>query len=372
MRMQSFLVCDHELIGGKVRQALLREGLDCPASNVVRFDLAGQRPAAAPPELVVIVLSPDPQRAMAVLTRLRSQSQAHIMAIGQTLTPQLILQALRGGADDYVDEVDLDAELTTALRRWQDQRTVQGPVGRTVAVVAPSGGSGSSTLTASIATVLASTHQTVALLDLKLEQGDQAALFDLKPTYTLADICQNIARMDRSLFERSLVRHASGVHLLAPPRLLPDLAHVTAEGVQQVLALARTVFPYVVVDLHPLFPDVQAPIVQQADTILLVLRLDFVSLRNARRCLERLERMGVDKNRVRLVANRHGQPGEVLAARAEEALGVKIAHYVPDDPKTVNRANNNGVPVVLEAPSAKISKSIAALAASLNGRASTP
>jgi pilus assembly protein CpaE len=370
--MQCFLVCDNDVISGTLRQALLREGLDCPASNVVRFDLAAHRAAAVPPELVVVVLSPDPQRALAVLTKLRGQSQAHIMAVGQTLAPQLILQALRGGADDYVDEVDLESELTTALRRWQDQRSVQGPAGRTIAVLAPSGGSGSSTLAANIATVLASKHRSAVLLDLKLEQGDQAALFDLKPTYSLADICQNIGRMDRDLFERSLVRHASGVHLLAPPRLLPDLAHITAEGVRQALTLARVAFPYVVVDLHPLFPEVQAPIVQQADAILLVLRLDFVSLRNARRCLERLERMGVDKDRVKLVANRYGQPGEVLAARAEEALGVKIAHYVPDDPKTVNRANNNGVPVVLEAPAAKISKSIAALAASLNGRTSTP
>jgi MinD-like ATPase involved in chromosome partitioning or flagellar assembly len=41
---------------------------------------------------------------------------------------------------------------------------------------------------------------------------------------------------------------------------------------------------------------------------------------------------------------------------------------VPDDPKTVNRANNNGVPMVLEAPSAKVSRSLAKLAANVNGR----
>ena len=58
------------------------------------------------------------------------------------------------------------------------------------------------------------------------------------------------------------------------------------------------------------------------------------------------------------MVNRYGQPKEVPAAKAEEALGVKIAHYVPEDPKTVNRANNNGVPVVLESPSAKVSRSL--------------
>ena len=69
----------------------------------------------------------------------------------------------------------------------------------------------------------------------------------------------------------------------------------------------------------------------------------------------------------RLVVNRYGQPKEVPAAKAEEALGVKIFHFVPDDPRSVNRANNNGTPFVLETPSAKVSRSVTRLAMSING-----
>ena len=71
---------------------------------------------------------------------------------------------------------------------------------------------------------------------------------------------------------------------------------------------------------------------------------------------------------VRSVVNRFGQPQEVPFTKAEEALGLKIAHYVPDDPKTVNRANNNGVPVVLENASCKVSRSLVQLATILNGK----
>jgi pilus assembly protein CpaE len=366
--MQGFLVSDHEAIGSKVRQALHREGLDCPASNVVRLDSAAHRMTPAQSDLIVVVLSPDPERGLTVLTKLRAQSQARVVAVGPDSDLKLILTALRGGADDYVMETELDAELVTALQRWRAQLTAQAPVGKTIALLAPSGGSGSSTLAANIATVLAAKHQSVALFDLKLEQGDLAALLDLKPAYSLADVCQNTARMDRVLFERSLVRHSSGVHLLAAPRLYADVGHVTTEGVRQALTLARASFPYVVVDLHPQFRDEQACVIHQADVILVVLRLDFASLRNARRSLDHLERMNITKDRVRLVVNRYGQPHEVPAAKAEEALGVKIFHYIPDDPRTINRANNNGVPVVLQAPSAKVSKSIASLAAEVNGR----
>jgi pilus assembly protein CpaE len=134
-----------------------------------------------------------------------------------------------------------------------------------------------------------------------------------------------------------------------------------------VLALARSVFPYVVVDLDHSFRDDQTKVLHQADIILVVLRLEFASLRNTRRTLDHLEQMGIPRDRLRLVVNRYGQPKEVPAAKAEEALGVKIFHFVPDDPKTVNRANNNGVPMVLEAPSAKVSRSLTRLATSVNG-----
>ena len=46
----------------------------------------------------------------------------------------------------------------------------------------------------------------------------------------------------------------------------------------------------------------------------------------------------------------------------------KLAHHLPDDPKTVNRAGNLGVPVVLSAPSARIAKALNQLAMLVDGR----
>ena len=95
--------------------------------------------------------------------------------------------------------------------------------------------------------------------------------------------------------------------------------------------------------------------------------LDFASLRNIRRTLESLELAGVDRQRVRLAVNRYGLAGEVDADAARKALGMEIAFFVPEDSKTVNRANNKGVPVVLDRPSATVSKSLLAMAISMNG-----
>ncbi|MBI1914725.1 MAG: AAA family ATPase [Planctomycetes bacterium] len=366
--MRACIVSDHEATTTQVREVLLREGLDCPVADLFSLDLAPDRLAQGHPELIIVILAPDPERALGVVSQLHLLTPAPMLAVGPTHDSRLVLRTLRAGAADYADDSDLEDELRTVLGRLRTELPAQAEPARTIAVLAPSGGSGSSTLSVNVATVLAKDHKSVLLLDLKLQSGDLAALLDLKPTHTLAELCQNAARMDRIMLERSLVRHGSGVHLLAPPRSLADVGLVTADGVRQALNLARGLFPYVVIDLDHSFGPEQLQALRLADVVLVVLRLDFTCLRNTQRTLDYLEQLGIGRDRIRVVVNRYGQAKEVPAAKAEEALGTKIFHYVPEDAKTVNRANNNGVPIVLESPWAKVSRSLSKLAQSVNGR----
>lgn len=371
--MYAYLISDDDdPIGTRIRQALLRAGLECPVTHMVAPELAAFHLSHDRADVVALVLSATPERGLAALADVRGKTKARLLVVGPTTDAKLVLRALRAGADDFVDEADLEAELGAVLSHWQTERESQEEGGRVIAVLAPSGGSGSSTLAANVATVLAKEHKTAALVDLKLQSGDLAALLDLKPLHTLADLCQNASRMDRVLFELSLTKHTSGVHLLASPLTFDDVKHITAEGIRQALKLARASYPYIVVDLDHSFRDEQLTALRQADVVLLVLRLDFASLRNAKRALDHMKDLGIDLTRVRLVVNRYGQPKEVPAAKAEEALGLKITYYIPEDSKTVNRSNNNGIPVVLEAPSAKVSKSVIKLAFSVNGQHKKP
>jgi pilus assembly protein CpaE len=369
--MQALLISDDEATGSEIRRILIREGVPIPASNVVTLAEVTKRPDRVGAGLVLAVLPADAVgslKTLDVLGKLHREQHSHIIALGPAGDPKLVIRALRGIVDDYVDLDEVEQELAGAIANWRARRPAQRAEGRLIAVLAPSGGSGSSTLAANIATVLAKKHEAAGLLDLKLESGDLAALLDLKPTYTIADLGQNIDRMDRVFFERTLAKHASGVHLLAPPHLLADVRRVTTDCVRQAVAIAREMFPYVVADLDHSYRDEQEEVLRLADIVLVVLRLDFSSLKNVRRTLEHLDRLGVAQEKIRLVVNRYGQAKEVPAAKAEAALGKKIDHYVPDDPKTINKANNTGVPVVLDAPSAKVSRSVAKLAESVNGR----
>jgi pilus assembly protein CpaE len=273
------------------------------------------------------------------------------------------LRALQSGADYYLDQDALEAELELGLARLRTKALQQpAPTGRLLAVLSASGGTGASTLAANLATVLAREAQKCALIDLKPGRGDLASLLDLKPQFTMSDLCQNAGRLDRTMFEKMLVRHTSGVFLLGSPQRYVDIRNVTPAGVSQGLEMARTYFPYVVADLEDCFHEEQVVGLRQAAGILLVTRLDFTSLRSARRILEHAQDLEIPLARIQIVVSRFGQPNELPVDEADIALGQKLAYFIPEDPKTVNGANNAGVPVVQRAPSAKVSLAIAQIA----------
>jgi pilus assembly protein CpaE len=205
-----------------------------------------------------------------------------------------------------------------------------------------------------------------------LGAGDLAPLMDLKPARSLADLCANLGRVDRELFEQFFVRHTSHVHLLAAPISAGDCQSISAKAVRQVLAMARRRFAYCVTDLDRTFAEEQVEALRQSEAVLLVLRLDYTAIRNARRALERMQEFGIATNRVCPVVNRYGERKQLSVGQAEDALELKIEHFIPDDPAQINGAINAGKPFVLERPSAKVSQKIAQLAASVNGHHALP
>jgi pilus assembly protein CpaE len=346
-----------DAVTSKLR-GVLRAHVDSQGPVTTTFDKADTALFQVNPEIVVVVLSPDVERGLEMLRKLRREITGFLLAAGQASESKLILRALQGGADHYLDEAELETGLKAVMARLQIKQEATAPPGKLIALLAASGGSGASSLAVNIAVLLAKDFGKCALLDMKPGIGDLAALLDLKPQFNLADLCLNVSRLDRAMFEKMLTQHPCGVSLLASPQAFGDARVITAQGVNQALTMGRKLFPYVVADMEDCFHEEQIATLRQATNVMLVFRLDFTSLRNARRILGHLRDLDIPRARIRLVANRFGQPYELPVAEAEQALGETLSHFVPDDPKTFNRCNNSGIPVVLKAPLAKVSKSI--------------
>ncbi|MBN9121138.1 MAG: hypothetical protein J0I06_18635 [Planctomycetes bacterium] len=371
--MRIFILSDSDRQAAQVAHALARNGYECPPDRVV--PLNGARPAELGADLFVLCLRPDPERALGACGAARAAG-VPVVAVGPMDDPKLILRALRVGAAEYVTEDELGTEFGAVLARLRGPGGAPGT--KVYAVLGASGGSGASTVAVNVAAVLARDHGGCTLIDLKLETGDLAALLDVQPQHTIADLSGGYGGPDRAMFEQALTAHGSGVRLLASPRRQASAirsrsalarSEVTAGTVRELLDLARAAGPHTVAEVSPTFREEQAEALRVADAVLLVIRLDYTSLRNARRALEHLDAVGVGRDRLRLVGNRHGQPHGLPPAYAEEGLGLKLFHLIPDDPGAMNAATNVGEPVVVGLPKAPAARGLRQLAAALCGAA---
>ena len=163
-----------------------------------------------------------------------------------------------------------------------------------VGVLAASGGAGGSTLAANLAVLLADVERAGGL-----DRHARWAPPIWKRCWTSGrsttwPICAATwTAWTGTCSSNRWSRHASGAHLLAAPNALDEAADVTPQGVRRVLGLARTLFPYVIVDLDRGLRPEQLAVAVQADMLLLPMRLEIASLRSARRLLDALNKARV-------------------------------------------------------------------------------
>jgi len=361
----ALVISEIEIRGLQVRQKLQAHGCECLRDNVVPFNQAVQRLLETNPDLVVVLLSPSPEQALNVLAELRTLTASRILAVGRADDPRLILRTLRSGADEYLDEQHCDTEIDSTVHNRKSGQTRSLRLGSAIAVLAPSGGAGASTVAVNLAVALARTTPPTLLVDLHTQAGDLAAMFDVRPAFSWYDLCSKGTQVDPALLQRTLITHSSGVSLLASPRELVGLASPSADQTRQIVTLGRGLFAHVILDLDRSYGPDQMQALRLADIVLLVFRLDFCSLKNVRQSLALLERNGIPAQRVRLVVNQQGQPHEITPSQAQEALGTPLAHLLPSDPHATNRALNSGVPVILDSPKTKIARALCQIAQSL-------
>lgn len=369
--MLSLIASDNRTTATRLRHSLIQQGYDCPITNLVSLDSVTEVVSERnrPAEMIFLVLGDDRRLSEERLSQLRRNTSARIIAVGPANDPERILDAIHAGADDYLKEDgDIDREMAASLERLRARNHASPQeTGRSIVVTPIAGGSGASFLAANLAVLLAQRNGRCALLDFDVRKGDQAALFDLKPRHTVADLCRNLGNLDQKMLEKSLVAHRSGVHLLGAPRKVDEIEHVSAEGLRRIVQLSKKSFPAVVVDLGDPWDLMGTGLPETAERVLAAFRLDFPSLRNLRRVFEHWEQKGVDSARIDLVVNRSGQSRELPVSRVEAALRRKVSHYIPDDPAQVNLSLNKGTPTILDAPRSAVAKSLAGLAASISG-----
>jgi pilus assembly protein CpaE len=208
----------------------------------------------------------------------------------------------------------------------------------------------------------------VSLLEMGRGAADLALALDLKPRHTVADVHQDHDRLDARMLRQSMLEHPGGVQILTQKSGALRVEPLAPHTVRKSVILLRTVYAVSVLDLGHDLGDEHYEALRVCDFVVVVVRLDVPSLKHARRLLQELEARGVTRDRVRLVANRYGQRGQVAWKNAEEATGAKFAGWITEDVGRVNAALNQGRPLVQHARYAGITRRFYKLASQLNGK----
>jgi len=325
------------------------------------------------PDIGVVNIDQDPQKAIELMGMLRQQSpECSILVISSSSDGQIILGAMRAGAKEFLTQPIGVEDLVGALERIGMQRNKRG--GKTrgctmIAVAGSTGGVGATSVAVNLGCALsADPANSVALVDLDLSLGDADVFLDAIPDYTLVDVAQNISRLDFTLLKRSLTKHSSGLYLLPRPVQLQDTSLITPEDLQRVFGLLKATFSHLIIDLSKGYSKLDMVALEAANHVLLVTQLDLPCLRNVVRLLMSFEEVDNLKEKTKIVVNRVGMGnGQISLKKAQETVGGEIFWQLPNDYRVMVEVRNNGVPLIEQAPRAGITQSIVTLGETLCG-----
>jgi pilus assembly protein CpaE len=309
---------------------------------------------ARPSAILLIDAEPDPAAALLLVQEIFERyAPARVFLAGPANDPDLILKSQRAGASEFLPlPLDRRNLLDAVQRLWRrlasDGHTSGRQRGRLLTFESAKGGCGSTTLATNLAVTLAEQGGSIILVDLDLSGGDVALLLNLKPSFGVADVAQNVHRLDRELLAAMTLKHASGLHVLPSIENPERSAGLERAQIAQILNFLREQFDRVVVNTGEGTDLLSLISLNQGDLVHLVTCLDLLALRRAQWALKRIALQGIPGELIRLVINRYEKTPHILLEEAEKVLDLKVAWTVPADPRSFGEALNEGVPVVLK------------------------
>lgn len=316
--------------------------------------LEGQRtqPEQSPPDLALVDIRFDATSGMATIERLRAlHPTAAIFAIALATDPDLILQAMRAGANEFFPWPVPEESFQGAVRRMATRReTSLAAKAPSVALVffGAKGGAGTTTVAVNCAVELARlTKRPTIIVDLKPCFGEVALFLGVRPRFTILDAIDNLHRLDRDFLRELVAKHKSGLEILPGSEQYDRPSANDAGAIEELFRVLGRTHDFIVVDAGNAVNSSTIASLYAADTIFVVANPDVPSVRNAQRLVDRVRQLGVGGERVRVLLNRASEQGVVAPKQIETALGYAVHHTFSSDYKTVSTALNSGVPLAL-------------------------
>src|SRR5689334_11244395 len=109
--MRAIIIGERESVAAELRQILSAAEGGYEPIEIAPLASAAKAVSAAKYALTVLVVPEQPEAALSVLLELRAATASSIFVVGPTNDARFVLRVLRQGADEYLDQSDLKAEL---------------------------------------------------------------------------------------------------------------------------------------------------------------------------------------------------------------------------------------------------------------------
>jgi pilus assembly protein CpaE len=300
-----------------------------------------------------------------------------VVALGDHNDVGLYRDLQEAGVSNYIVKPLTRELLTKALAR----KPTNGDLGRStlklgkmVSFVGARGGVGATTLACNLAWHLANRQsRRVALVDLDMQHGDCALLFNLNTTPGFRDALANPLRLDHLLLDRIMTQVGERLFVLGSEESLHDNLQFPASAIDTLFSVLRSQFHYVIVDV----PRIPAPAYRRAleiaDRRVIVVDQTMRAMRDAARLANMFAETGAPgtghtEHRNIFVVNRVGEVGQhaVALKDIQSVLQGKPATLIPFLPALVTPSAHHGRAAASKR--GKFADAVSALATELSGR----
>jgi pilus assembly protein CpaE len=302
-------------------------------------------------DVYIIDLDGDQRYALELVEEISANPSVTVMVFSMNNDPNLLMSCMRAGAREFLAQPVALGPLNEALARASTRRPAarisNKPGGKVLVFLGGKGGSGVTTVACNFAVSLVQDcAQSTVLIDLDLPLGDAALNLGITPQFSTVDALQNYTRLDQNFLSKLLTKHSSGLFVLAAPGKFPQV-EVSNEAMERLVAVARMAFDYVVVDAGSRFDLSGTTLVDQADTVYLVMQAGIPELRNSHRVISEYFKNG--GSNLEIVLNRFmPRSGGVDEEHISKALTRPVQWKIPSDYVTVRRMQNEATPLAME------------------------
>jgi len=286
---------------------------------------------------------------------------------------------VRTGALDVVQLPVVDRSLVTTLDRALAASRARAPepvaqatwrspsAGRVFTVASATGGCGKTFYATNLSYFLHThTQKRTCLIDLDLQFGEVSTALRLRPEHTIADALSREEDAEdgdggslADHIDEYLVRHDSGIHVLAAPRDPSDADRIHPTDVARVIEAVRSRFDYVIVDTPAALTEIVLAAFDLSDQLYVLGTLDLPSVRNMSLFLTTLDKLKIPSDDVRLILNKAEADVGISVQEVTSLFSQGFSSVLPYS-REVSKSVNLGSPILASAPSSEVSLRLAA------------